>query len=78
MTEHSSLPGHDTWNVVWEFGPGLPWNNQFGLNGTTNRIYVRTNNPRAPNSRRRPKSPSPPAETYCDAPGARSDLESPW
>lgn len=53
------FPAYDSWNVLWEFGPGLPSNNQFGVNGITNRLYVRTYKPGAPNSRQQAESPSP-------------------
>jgi chitodextrinase len=53
------FPAYDSWNVLWEFGPGLPSNNQFGVNGITNRLYVRTYKPGAPNNRQQAESPSP-------------------
>jgi hypothetical protein len=50
------FPAHTSWNALWEFGPGLPSNNQFGINGLTNRIYVRTYRPGTSNDRRQAES----------------------
>ena len=50
------FPAYHSWNVLWEFGPGLPSSNQFGVNGITNRIYVRTYKPGNRDNRRQAES----------------------
>jgi hypothetical protein len=49
-------PLHD-WNVLWEFGPGLPSNNQFGIDGVAGKLYVRSYAPDRPHNRRRALAP---------------------
>lgn len=45
----------DFWdfNVLWEYGPGHTWNNQFGINGVLNKIYVRSYKSGVPDSRQK-------------------------
>lgn len=47
------------WNALWEFGPGLTSNNQFGIDGVAGRLYVRSYAPDRPHNRRKVLAPKP-------------------
>ena len=46
------------WNALWEFGPGLTSNNQFGIDGNVNKFYVRSYAPGQPDNRRKAVAPN--------------------
>ncbi len=51
------FPPFRDFNALWEFGPGIASNNQFGIDAAAHRLYVRSYAAGLPNNRRKALAP---------------------
>jgi hypothetical protein len=54
----NGFPSYGDWNALWEYGPGHTWNNQLGVDGGANRLYVRSYKAGASASRQKALGPA--------------------